>query len=99
MSKELAMNSKAQKEYDLRLTSAEEAIRLIKNGDRIYTGTSSSVAYGIDETLAAHKDDFEDLTIMCAFLTKESPLINCGKRMRVKSHTSGQQKRALRLRI
>lgn len=86
------MNSKAQKEYDLRLTSAEEAIKIIKNGDRIYTGTSSSVAYGIDETLAAHKDDFEDLTIMCAFLTKESPLINCGK-FNILTYFMGPQER------
>ncbi len=73
------MNGFTGKEYLSRLTTAEEAIQIVRNGDRIYTGTSSSVAYGLDETLAAHKEKYEDLTIICAFLTKESPLINCGK--------------------
>lgn len=86
------MNEQARKEYNARLVSPQEALRLVKNGDRIYTGTSSSVAYGLDEALALQKDDFEDLTIMCAFLTKESPLINCGK-FNILTYFMGPQER------
>lgn len=69
-----------RKDYISRLMTPEEAVlRLVRNGDRIYTGTSSSVAYALDEALADNRDRFENLTVMCAFLTKESPLINCGK--------------------
>lgn len=84
--------SNITEEYKKRLMTADQAIELVKNGDRIYTGTSSSVAYALDSALATHKDRFEDLTIMCAFLTKESPLINCGK-FKILTYFMGPQER------
>jgi len=41
----------------------EEAVKLIKNGDRIYIGTCSSVAYGLLEALWARKAELEDITL------------------------------------
>ena len=47
----MTMKESSGREYEARRMSAEEAIRLVRNGDRIYTGTSSSVAYALDEAL------------------------------------------------
>ena len=51
--KELIMNEVLQKEYQSKLMSAREAVGLVRSGDTIYVGASSSVAYGLCEAPTA----------------------------------------------
>ena len=36
-----------KKDYEAKRTSAAEAVKLVRSGDRVYAGTASSVAYGL----------------------------------------------------
>lgn len=86
------MKSSVQAEYDARLMKAEDAAGMIKDGDRIYLGTSSSVAYVLDEALAQRQDELSDVTIACAFLVRASRLIDSGK-FNILTYFMGPQER------
>lgn len=68
-----------KKIYEDKLQRAEEAVKLVKNGDVVYIGTSSSIAYKLAEALWQRKDDLEGVTIcsgvtirMLPFYTEEA---------------------------
>lgn len=94
----MSMNRKAQMEYNARLMSADEAVNLVKSGDRVYLGTASSVAYVLDDALAK-REDINDLTVLSAFLVRPSKLIDSG-RHKVMSYFMGpQERKALKMGI
>ena len=47
----------ASAEYQSRLVSAEEAIKLIKNGNRVVVGHAAGIPNVVMETLADHCED------------------------------------------
>lgn len=63
------MNEKTRAEYTARLMSADDAVRLIKSGDRVYFGTASSIVYGLDEAMAK-REDLENITVLSAFTVR-----------------------------
>ena len=50
--------------YNSKLTTAEEAVKIVKSGDRVYTGTASSGAYALMEALWNRRHELEGVTLM-----------------------------------
>lgn len=50
-------------QYQEKLRTPEQAVKIVKSGDRIYTGTSSSIAYKLLEALYRRKDELENVVI------------------------------------
>nr|WP_312578086.1 acetyl-CoA hydrolase/transferase C-terminal domain-containing protein [Sedimentibacter sp.] len=61
-------------EYKQKLTNAEEAVRLINSEDRVYVGTSSSVAFVLMEALWNRKEELENIEITSALVLKPTLL-------------------------
>lgn len=59
-----------EQEYRRRLMSPDEAVKLVKSGDRVYIGTCTSVAYALAEALGRRKDELEDITILSSNVAK-----------------------------
>lgn len=51
------------RQYQEKLTTPEEAVQLVKSGDRIYYGVNISTPYGIDNLLAKREPELEDVTV------------------------------------
>lgn len=51
------------RQYQAKLTTPEEAVQLVKSGDRIYYGVNISTHYGIDDRLAKRENELEDVTV------------------------------------
>ncbi len=60
--------------YQSKLMSAEEAVKIIKSGDRVYCGTASSGAYALLEALWNRRHELEDVTILGSNLYQASPV-------------------------
>lgn len=52
--------------YKEKITTAAEAVKLVKSGDRVYIGTSSSFAYELIDALFDRRDELEDVTLLCS---------------------------------
>ena len=52
--------------YKEKLTTAAEAVKCVRSGDRIYIGTSSSFAYELLDALYDRRDELENVTLLCA---------------------------------
>ncbi|MBQ6899748.1 MAG: acetyl-CoA hydrolase [Firmicutes bacterium] len=63
-----------KKEYSQKLVSHEEAVRIVKSGDKVYTGTASSVAYGLAEALWERRNELEGVEIQSSQAFEPSPL-------------------------
>ena len=50
--------------YRSKLTTAEEAVKIVKSGDRVYGGTASSGAYALLEALWNRRHELENVTMM-----------------------------------
>ncbi|NCB74346.1 MAG: acetyl-CoA hydrolase [Clostridia bacterium] len=55
-----------EKEYNNKLMSPQEAVRLVKSGDTVYEGTCTSVAYGLCDALSERGDELENVTLTCS---------------------------------
>ena len=62
-----------EKIYKERLKKADEAVRLVKDGDVVYIGTAASIAYKTAEALWKRKDEFENVTIAGAMTSRILP--------------------------
>ena len=62
-----------QEIYQSKLTTAEEAIKLIHDGDRIVTGFACGEPIHIEKTLAAHYKEYKNLEIINMLTLVESP--------------------------
>lgn len=58
-----------KKTYEEKLRGAHEAVRLVKDGDVVYLGTSASTAYKLAEALWDCRDNYEHVTI-CSAMTQ-----------------------------
>lgn len=52
-----------EKDYEAKRTSAAEAVKLVRSGDRVYAGTASSVAYGLLAALWDRRHELENVEI------------------------------------
>ena len=68
------MRPDIQKIYDEKLTTAAEAVRLIRSGDRVFAGKASSVPYGLLEALWNRRHELEGVTVMSANAYQASPI-------------------------
>lgn len=67
-----------RKEYIERLTTPDEAVKMVRDGDRIYIGSSSSMPDALNLALARRKDELNDITVMCSNPRLPSAAIECG---------------------
>ncbi len=58
------MNQELNNIYQEKLMSAEEAVKMVKSGDRVYAGTASSFAYALLDALWERRQEPEGVTIM-----------------------------------
>lgn len=58
------MNQELNNIYQEKLMSAEEAVKMVKSGDRVYAGTASSFAYALLDALWERRQELEGVTIM-----------------------------------
>lgn len=57
------MNQSWREEYKSKLMSLQEAVKLVKDGDKIYFGTAGSVPYALADALYDRKDELNDITL------------------------------------
>ncbi|MFC2662869.1 MAG: acetyl-CoA hydrolase, partial [Eubacterium sp.] len=51
-------------DYEKKLMDPDEAVKMVKDGDRVYIGTCTSVAYRLAEALGKRKNELKDITIL-----------------------------------
>jgi 4-hydroxybutyrate CoA-transferase len=61
-------------QYKQRLCSADEAVSLVKSGDRIYLSGNASAPYRLLEALARRKDELENVELVHGLLIGKDPL-------------------------
>ena len=61
-------------EYKQKLMSAEEAVKYVDSGDRVYVGTGSSAAYILMEALWNRRTELENVEITSSLISKPTPL-------------------------
>jgi acyl-CoA hydrolase len=60
--------------YKQRLCAAEEAVSVVKSGDRIYISGNASAPYHMLEALARRKDELENVELVHGLLSGKDPL-------------------------
>lgn len=65
-----------REEYKQKLMTAAEAVKIVKSGDRVYTGTASSVAYELVQALWERKEELEEVKILSSQAFEPSLLYN-----------------------
>ena len=81
-------------EYQSKLKTAEEAVKVVQSGDRVYIGTATSTAYVLAEALAKRGDELEDITILCSNIPRECSLFDGSiKGIRYSSYFLGNMER------
>jgi len=61
-------------DYKSKLTSPEEAVRMIESGDRVYYGGNAAIPQALVNALAERKDKLEDVQLNHVLLIGEDPL-------------------------
>ncbi|MEA4814060.1 MAG: acetyl-CoA hydrolase/transferase C-terminal domain-containing protein [Oscillospiraceae bacterium] len=59
------------KEYREKLLPIDEAVKVVKSGDRVYIGTSSSTAYALTDALYQRRDELENVTICSGLILRQ----------------------------
>ena len=59
-----------------KITTAAEAVKCVRSGDRVYVGTASSFAYELMDALWERRDELEDVTILCSMSLKPSKMFS-----------------------
>ncbi|MBQ9530926.1 MAG: 4-hydroxybutyrate CoA-transferase [Eubacterium sp.] len=59
--------------YEEKLVSVEEAIKLIKSGDKVVTGFGCGEPFGIERALVEHFQDYQDVEIISMLTLGDSP--------------------------
>ena len=60
--------------YRAKVTSAEEAVKVIKNGDRLYTSGNAATPYVILDALANRKEELQGVQVYHLLLMGDDPL-------------------------
>jgi len=61
-------------DYKKKLASAEEAVSVVKSGDRVYISGNAATPYVLMNALAARKDELKDVELVHVLLLGEDPL-------------------------
>ncbi len=61
-------------DYKKKLVTSEEAVSVIKSGDRVYISGNAATPYVLMKALAARKDELEDVELVHVLLLGEDPL-------------------------
>ena len=56
--------STVQEEYKKKLTTADEAVKVIKSGDRVHYGLFNGLVVELDKALAKRTEELKDVIIM-----------------------------------
>lgn len=67
------MNGTIQKEIQEKCVTPEEAVKLVKSGDVVYLGTTSSTANILARALAGRADELENVTLTCGIGNVTAP--------------------------
>ncbi len=88
------MRSDLKELYDSKLTTAEEAVKIVRSGDRVSFGTNSSVAYNLMRALYGRLDELEEVTIVGSNVYKPLEIMS-GRNPKVKlcTYFVGMQER------
>ena len=70
------MKSELENEFKEKTVTAEEAVQVVRSGDTVYVGATSSVAYVLCEALGRRADEIEDVTIGCALISRPMKILN-----------------------
>ena len=65
-----------KKDYEAKRTTAAEAVKLVRSGDRVYAGTASSVAYGLLAALWDRRHELENVEIQSSQAFEPSPIFD-----------------------
>jgi acyl-CoA hydrolase len=65
-------------DYRSKLTSAAEAVKRIKRGDRVYYGGNAAIPRALVDALAAYKDELRDVQLNHVLLLGDDPLSAAG---------------------
>ena len=61
-------------DYKKKLVSAEEAVAVVKSGDRVYISGNAATPYVLMRALAAQKDALKDVELVHVLLLGDDPL-------------------------
>lgn len=61
-------------EYQEKLRTPQQAVEVVRSGDRIYAGTSSSIAYQLLNALYERRDELEDVVICHGMMGRLLPI-------------------------
>ncbi len=61
-------------DYKKKLTSAEDAVSVVKSGDRVYLSGNAATPYNLMRALAARKDELRDVELVHVLLLGDDPL-------------------------
>ena len=78
--KQKTMKPEIQAIYQSRLTTPEEAVRLVKSGDTIYYGTNGSTPSGLNNILAERENELENVTVVGASCFRPNGLLDPNSR-------------------
>ncbi len=62
------------KDYASKLKSAEEAVRIVQSGDRVYYGGNAAIPWALVRALAARRDELRDVQLNHVLLLGDDPL-------------------------
>lgn len=63
-----------KQEYQEKLHTAEEAVKAVRSGDRVYIGTASSIAYRLVDALYERRNELEDVVICQGLTSRPLPV-------------------------
>lgn len=70
------MNQQLTKEFRDKTMQASDAVGLVKNGDTVYVGTCTSVAYGLLDAILQREGELEDVTLAGGLIIKPAPVFS-----------------------
>jgi 4-hydroxybutyrate CoA-transferase len=63
-------------EYDQKFKTADEAVKLVKSGEKVYVGSCSSVAYELMMELWKRREELDNVEILSSNVIKPSPIFD-----------------------
>lgn len=83
--------------FEDKLMTAQEAVRMVQSGDRVYVGTCSSFAYELMDALWKRRNELSDITVLCSMSLKPSEMFGTpyeeGNPFRIETYFLGARER------
>lgn len=90
-------NNNWKQEFESKLTTPKEAVQLIKDGDTVYAGTCTSVAYSLCDALGERADELNDVRLTCSQILYPVRIMSGkDKAFKIYSYFVGAQERTAR---